>query len=372
MKRHKSLFTILALILFFPLGLFLMYKYTKWRLWVKNTVTIFFLSLTALTIFGWIVAPPNLELVDLDAKETHKTASSSYGIEGQVYPYDSKVTINGQSVAVESQGKFNYDVPLKEGKNDVTVVAKGNSKTTQESYKVYRYTASDIEKQKQDARRYEAEIKEQAIQKAAADQARKAAIAQKAAADAAKRKAEAEKQAAEQKASQDQAQQEAAAVKARKDAATKAKSAPKPVIQQLWGAYDKSLHSRKGVKISWDEQTKIAKLTYYNNDFWNEKSTVTAAYTYFVGWGERVKNIPGVETIETTVSTDFIDSYGNSKPADAVSIAMQTSDFKKFNWKNLEGRPIHNQLRSTELGYMYINPVISRNVNLNRAVLVYF
>lgn len=145
----------------------------------------------------------------------------------------------------------------------------------------------------------------------------------------------------------------------------------KTVTDKLWIALDQSLKTRKGMSIKWSNQTKIAELSYTKKDFWNEKDVVGTSYRQFVQWGKKVSSISGVETIETHVKTQFTDSYGKDSTEDAVSIDMQVSDFKKFNWDNLKGTAIHTQLRSTDLGSMYIHPAISKNVDLNKVKLIY-
>lgn len=49
-------FVVLALVIFWPLGLFLMWKYTPWRKWIKGLLTALFLigAIPLLLIWGLI------------------------------------------------------------------------------------------------------------------------------------------------------------------------------------------------------------------------------------------------------------------------------------------------------------------------------
>lgn len=59
-------FAILALVIFWPVGLFLMWKYTQWRGWVKGLLTIIFLigAIPLLVIWGLIFGIKGYSFVD--------------------------------------------------------------------------------------------------------------------------------------------------------------------------------------------------------------------------------------------------------------------------------------------------------------------
>lgn len=371
---RESKITILWLVLFFPVGLYYMYKRSAWSTKTKHSITGLFVLLVIGCAYIGVTAAPVVTVSNIKPSTRVTTKASTYTLKGDVYPYSSALTVNGKKVS-NNQGKFTYAVPLKEGDNTVTVQAKAHDKITATSYKVHRSTRTElaqqaaIQKQLADktVANKTAEAEKQAATKAAADKVaadKSQTVAvknQQAAADKAATTAQA-KQAADAKA--------AAAAQANAQA-TAAANKPKPTITQLWTALDQSLKTRKGMDIHWSEQTKIAELSYSNKTFFNEKDVVGTSYRQFVQWGKKVANVPGVETIETHVKTEFTDSYGKKAMSDAVSIDMQVSDFKLFNWDNLKGQPIHNQLRSTELGSMYIHPAISKKVDLNKVKLLY-
>lgn len=50
---QTDVFTVLALVLFWPIGLILMWKYTSWRKWVKGLLTIFFFIGAIPLLFIW-------------------------------------------------------------------------------------------------------------------------------------------------------------------------------------------------------------------------------------------------------------------------------------------------------------------------------
>ena len=58
MKNNESFwktdaFIILALVIFWPIGIFLMWKYAPWRKWVKGLLTVFFLIGVIPLLFIW-------------------------------------------------------------------------------------------------------------------------------------------------------------------------------------------------------------------------------------------------------------------------------------------------------------------------------
>lgn len=144
--------------------------------------------------------------------------------------------------------------------------------------------------------------------------------------------------------------------------------APASTIDQLWTAVDKGVGSRDGVEVKYSDQTKIAELiiTKKSDDFWDSKAVIQSGYKNFVKWGQEVVKISGPETINITLKTDFKDAYGKTSTDNAVQIAMQTENFKKFDWKSLEAQPIASQLQSqqtNELGYLIVHPALRSELN---------
>lgn len=208
--RHTWL-SIVALVLFAPLGIFMIWKFGKWRKLTRIIVTA--------VAFGWFVimsialynSPPVIS-VDNVQNSRITTADSIYMLSGSATSVKGgmELTINGKQVNV-SHNDYKVPIELKEGDNVVTLVAKRDDSTTKEVIIIHRYTAAELLAQKKAAEAKLAALsateraKKLAADKAAAakkEAAAKAAAAKKAAADkaAAAKKAAADKKAAEQKA----------------------------------------------------------------------------------------------------------------------------------------------------------------------------
>lgn len=63
---QSDVFTVLTLVIFWPVGLFLMWKYTSWRKWAKGLLTFFFLlgALPILLIWGLLFGLKGYSLID--------------------------------------------------------------------------------------------------------------------------------------------------------------------------------------------------------------------------------------------------------------------------------------------------------------------
>lgn len=95
-------------------------------------------------VLAVIFAPPTVNTKSLKSNQTVSVEGEKYIIEGDIYPYGSKLTINQNEVTVDSDGKFIYELKLAEGDNVVTIKATDGDKTTIKTYKVHRLTASEI------------------------------------------------------------------------------------------------------------------------------------------------------------------------------------------------------------------------------------
>ncbi|HMH31182.1 MAG TPA: cadherin-like beta sandwich domain-containing protein [Methylomirabilota bacterium] len=218
---QQNIAIILFLVFFFPLGLYLMFKYSDWTSKTKKIVTVAVVALLALGVFGYLNAPPTAS-TNLKSASNAPVEASSYKLEGKIFPYDSTLTVNGETVKTGDQGKYSYAVPLNEGDNTITVTVKDGDKVTKETYKLHRYTKKEKAKRKAEAEKKKQQAvaanaksaKAKADLKAKAD-AKKAQDAAKKAKAAADKKLAADKKAAEAKAKTDaeaarKAQEEAA------------------------------------------------------------------------------------------------------------------------------------------------------------------
>ena len=170
---QSTLWIILWLILFFPVGLFLMWKYSDWKKPVKFIVTVFF----AFAIIGATLSPETLESATLSA-DTSKT-------------YDIKQEIRIKSTLTPSD----YDIP------DSAYKASGGE---------LRITDGNIYFQADKAGTYEIWVDCNGIEsnKLKINIEDKAAIAKKKAEEEAKKKAEEAKKAEEERLAAEKAEQE--------------------------------------------------------------------------------------------------------------------------------------------------------------------
>lgn len=198
---------ITLLILFFPVGFYLLWRQDRWSKRTKKISTwVASAALVAFFVLITIFAPPTVTLTSSLAS----VKSDSYQLTGKISPAGSIVTVNGEKAKVVGD-TFTSTVPLKEGDNTFKVVVTSGDKRTEQEFKIHRYTKAEVTAQEKAA----------AKKKADAD----AAAAKKKADDAAAAQAEAQ-QATDAKAKADaDAAATAAADKAAADAAAKAKAA---------------------------------------------------------------------------------------------------------------------------------------------------
>ena len=206
---------IVLLIVFFPIGLYLLWRQDRWSKGTKKKGTFATLTvLVALIVLIVIFAPPTVSVTSSLAS----VKSSSYHLTGTISPSGSLVTVNGAQAKVTGD-TFSEDVKLKEGDNTLKVVVISGSKRTEQVFKIHRYTRAEIAAQEKAAAKKKAEAAAAAAKKKAAAAAAQAK--RKQAADAkAKTDAEAAAAAAKKKAAADAA---AAVTVSQKNALNKAK-----------------------------------------------------------------------------------------------------------------------------------------------------
>ncbi len=179
--------TLALLILFFPVGLYLMWRYMDWGKVPKLVISgIGTAGIAGVFILAVMFAPPTIAV----KSSTAAISGSQYSLVADIMPDNATVTVNGQQVSLGSQGHLSTQLTLPQGDNQITVVARGsNNRVTQQVISVHRYTTAEIAKQQQDAlaqkKQEEADAAQQKIDQAAADKAAQ----QQAVADAAAQKA---------------------------------------------------------------------------------------------------------------------------------------------------------------------------------------
>lgn len=170
---YQNWFIVLAIVTFFPIGIYLMFKKgwsRKAKSFAFGYIAICYVIFTLAAIF----APPSIKVASLQENKSVDVRASSYELSGSVYPYSSVLTVNGKTVTPNKKGSFSTSVPLNEGDNIITVKAVDDNKTTLQHYKIHRYTKQELA----DQARHAALAKELAArQKAASDQKKQAAAA---------------------------------------------------------------------------------------------------------------------------------------------------------------------------------------------------
>lgn len=194
------------LIIFFPVGIYLLWRQDRWTKRTKKITT--WATLTAIVaLFALMIifAPPTVTVTSSLAS----MRADSYSLTGNIYPSNSKVTVNGMEAKVH-EDTFTAMVPLKEGDNTLKVVIISGSKRTEQEFKIHRFTKSEIVAQEKAA-----------AEKRSAQAAAKAKAEAKTRAVAAKKKAETD---AAQAKAEANAAAKAAKSKAAAEAAAKAKA----------------------------------------------------------------------------------------------------------------------------------------------------
>ncbi|MFI5271005.1 MAG: Ltp family lipoprotein [Candidatus Saccharimonadales bacterium] len=217
---------IALLVVFFPIGLYLLWRQDRWSKSTKKKGT--FATLAAFAAFIALLvifAPPTV----LVTSSLASVKSDSYKLTGTISPPGSKVTVNGVQANVTGD-KFSDNVKLTEGDNNLKVVVVSGSKRTEQVFKIHRYTKAEVAAQEKTAAKKKADAAAAAAKKKADDTAAAIAAQQQAAADKAKADADAAATAAKNKAAADAAAKaKAAAVAAaavtvsQKNAVVKAK-----------------------------------------------------------------------------------------------------------------------------------------------------
>lgn len=207
---------IALLILFFPVGLYVLWRQNRWSKRTK-AITTGITSAALIAFFALIIifAPPTVTITSSSAS----VKADSYQLTGIISPAGSIVTVNGLKAEVAGD-TFSSNVKLNEGDNTLKVVIVSGSNRTEQEFKIHRYTKSEVVAQ------------EKLKAKKKADE-----VAAKANADAdAKTKANAtEEKKKIDEAAAVQAQKQAVAAKARSDASASAKpaapvAAPTPTV----------------------------------------------------------------------------------------------------------------------------------------------
>lgn len=163
---------ITLLIIFFPVGLYLLWRQDRWSKSTKKKGTFATLAAVVACIALVVVfAPPTVTVTSSLAS----VKSDSYNLTGKIYPSGARVTVNGVQAEVTGD-TFSENVKLKEGDNSLKVVVVSGGKQTEQVFKIHRYTKAEVVAQEKAAAKLNADATAaaQAAQKQAADDKAKA------------------------------------------------------------------------------------------------------------------------------------------------------------------------------------------------------
>ena len=222
---QKTIWIILWLILFFPVGIFLMWRYANWKKPVKIVISAVF----ALFIYSGFTAP-KLESINIQADtETVYDINEQIQIEQVVQPDNQTITSTAYQTTggkVKSSDNKIFFTNNEPGTYEVYAEASGIKSNTL-TFKIEDKTAILKEKAKKEAAAAKKKAKEEAAKKAEEERlAAEAAAKKKAEEEAAAKKAEEERIAAE--AAAQQAEQERIASE------QAAAQAQQPQEQMVW------------------------------------------------------------------------------------------------------------------------------------------
>lgn len=140
------------------------------------------------------------------------------------------------------------------------------------------------------------------------------------------------------------------------------------LMDELWRGADKSLRTRKGVDIRYDNVMKTVYLDYMKDSYWDENEMVRVAFSNLVKFGSEVFSNDAVESLTVTIKAEFTDSFGKKGIDSAVIIEMLKEDFYKFEWENLSMLPVSDQIKSVAIRY-YIHPSLLNKIDKEKLYL---
>ena len=140
------------------------------------------------------------------------------------------------------------------------------------------------------------------------------------------------------------------------------------MTDKLSVALDKSIKSRNGYSVEYDETSKTASITKVSTAAWDESALVRESFTILVKFGTEVFKIEGVDAARVIIRTELTDQYGKKSVEDVVRIIMNKSEFGKFDWNNLNYQPVYTQIKNASEAF-YIHPAILKNLNPDKLYL---
>lgn len=135
---------ILFLIFFFPIGLFLMWKFSGWAKKTKWIVTGIIALLMVIGLVSTYYSAPSITVLN-KKNGIINTDDADYMIQGDIYSMkDATLTINDQPVSISNENTFSHKVSLVEGDNGFSLTATNENGVTTEAITIHRTTQAEF------------------------------------------------------------------------------------------------------------------------------------------------------------------------------------------------------------------------------------
>lgn len=126
-------------------------------------------TLLFMTLLG-MVAPKKPTIALENFKDNIEVEEEEYRLAGKVTPADSTLKVEENDVSLDSSGKFSHVLKLKDGENQIKIVATKEYEKTEKLIKIKKLTEEEIAQRKKEAEeRKKAEEAKQAEEKARAE-----------------------------------------------------------------------------------------------------------------------------------------------------------------------------------------------------------
>lgn len=129
-------------------------------------------------------------------------------------------------------------------------------------------------------------------------------------------------------------------------------SKPLTLQDKLWQVADSLHFEHDATKISYNVQTGEVMVTYNVAKHWSDThlgdltpvSLLNSELNEYVPMAGKMFKLDGVKIVGIDFQTMFDDQYGKSTLQDAWKFSMTKDEFNKYDWQNLDGKPIFDQL----------------------------
>lgn len=127
------------------------------------------------------------------------------------------------------------------------------------------------------------------------------------------------------------------------------------------------------VTLDFNEQEGFisAKIADKDYTFLNETDMANSIWDFFIPFAQEAFSNDEINRIKIAITSEFVDSYGESSIHDSVFIDMDKSDFNKFNWDNLKfTNPKNNQELVDKTNY-FIHGLIYKKVKEDKLKIIF-